>query len=279
MIVENENAKKGRAAVGSGTVIAVACHKGGVGKSTVAAKLSLALAQQGHKALLVDCCSAARSLDLFFGITEDAIFDFCDAAQGRVCPDEVVIPVPAQKNLFLCCAPYRDPDTTLSLCALRDAVRAMMDACGAKFALLDLPAADSHLFSLAAGIADRAIIVSTPHKTALRAAERTNLALRDAGVATRHLLLNGVPLHERYQSLTPTLLDAVDACAAPLLGVVPYDAALAQAQDAERVATRRCRADTEAAFSNLAQRLFGAQIPLLRGFRHTRRTQILKKKP
>ena len=56
-------------------VIAVASGKGGVGKSTVAANLALALAKQGAKVGLCDCDMYGPSVSLMFGVRERPMAD------------------------------------------------------------------------------------------------------------------------------------------------------------------------------------------------------------
>lgn len=65
-------------------VIAVASGKGGVGKSTVAANLALALAQAGHRTGLCDCDIYGPSIALMFGGSERPTAD----DENRIIPVE-----------------------------------------------------------------------------------------------------------------------------------------------------------------------------------------------
>ena len=65
-------------------VIAVASGKGGVGKSTVAANLALALAQAGHRTGLCDCDIYGPSIALMFGGNERPTAD----DENRILPIE-----------------------------------------------------------------------------------------------------------------------------------------------------------------------------------------------
>jgi len=65
-------------------VIAVASGKGGVGKSTVSANLSVALAAKGLQVGLCDCDLYGPSMALMFGATERPVAD----EEGRIIPVE-----------------------------------------------------------------------------------------------------------------------------------------------------------------------------------------------
>lgn len=63
-------------------VIAVASGKGGVGKSTVAANLAIALSQAGHQVGLCDCDIHGPSISLMFDASDEPEF----TAEGRCLP-------------------------------------------------------------------------------------------------------------------------------------------------------------------------------------------------
>jgi len=64
-------------------IIAVASGKGGVGKSTVAANLSLAFAQNGYKTALVDADLFGPSMPTLFGINGEQLYS--KKIEGKDC--------------------------------------------------------------------------------------------------------------------------------------------------------------------------------------------------
>lgn len=254
-----------------GKVLMLTSYKGGVGKSTVAANLALSLANTGHKTLLVDCDFGMRCLDLILGATQTAVFDIADAARGRVTCEKAAIEIPHHKGLFLCCAPYRYESGTITPIVFRDTVREMMARLGCEYAVLDTPGSFTEPTELAAYACDTACIVTTMHPTAIRAAERTQLTLQERGVPRRRLILNDVTVDKKRFLFE--LLTAIDTVGAPLLGVIPHDEVLRQAQLQERIASER---NTQTAFRNIVGRLCAKNVPLFSDFSHFNRKKLLK---
>ena len=63
-------------------VIVVTSGKGGVGKTTTTTNIGLALAQLGHKILLVDADIGLRNLDLLLGLEQRVVFTGFDVLDG-----------------------------------------------------------------------------------------------------------------------------------------------------------------------------------------------------
>lgn len=81
-------------------VIAITSGKGGVGKSTVAINLSLALADMGKKVILFDANLNMAGIDVSLGITPKKTI--LDVIEGRCCISEVLMSGP--KGIRIACA-------------------------------------------------------------------------------------------------------------------------------------------------------------------------------
>ncbi len=258
-----------------GQIIAVTSRKGGVGKSSVCANLALFLAKAGHRTLLIDCDFGMRNQDSFFALADQTLFDFADVATKRVEAERAVLQVPSVENLWLCPAPNRYRAGSITTDAMKETVDSLIAALDIEFVLLDTPGAMSEPCELAMSCADTALVVSSLQPTALRAAAQTNLALCDAGVKTRRLILNGLPLYYPNRSMANELIGAIDATALQLIGVVPYDEQIALAQSNEQLSLAPYDTDTVTAFSNIVSRLEGENVPLFTGFSHLDRKSTL----
>ena len=65
-------------------VITVTSGKGGVGKTTLAANIGVALAQMEKKVLLIDLDIGLRNLDLVLGIQNIIVYDLIDVYEEKI---------------------------------------------------------------------------------------------------------------------------------------------------------------------------------------------------
>ena len=151
------------------TAIAVTSGKGGTGKTSLVGAVGSCLAALGHPTLCIDMDVGLRNLDLTLGLSDRALMDFTDVAQGRCPLQRAVVEHPDIKGLFLLTAPYTLPGslTEEAVGELLRQARELYD-----YILLDAPAGLGEGFQLAVCGCDRAIVVSTTDASALRDAQR-----------------------------------------------------------------------------------------------------------
>ena len=244
-----------------GECIAVVSGKGGTGKTSFTAGVGAALSLAGKRVLCLDCDVGLRNLDLALGLSDRALMDFSDVAQGRCRLSDAAVQHPRLPNLYLLTAPARvrgRPVTAAEMAALLTAVRKEYDYC-----LLDAPAGLGYGFSLSVCAADRCVVVTTTDASSLRDAQHTVMELDRFPRGTLHLVVNRVR-GKLLRSMHATIDDAIDTAGLPLLGVVPEDDCLPLAQNrgVPLLLTESRMAST--AYRNIANRILGKRVPLMR---------------
>lgn len=244
-------------------IIAIASGKGGVGKSTVAANLAVALAQQGASVGLVDADIYGPSIPIMFDVEHER--PFVREVDGR----NLIVPVESYGVKLLSIGffadttqaiAWRGPMATKALNQMfADADWGQLD-----YLLVDLPpgTGDIHL-SLVSGVpVTGAVIVSTPQRVALADAQK--------GVAMFQLPQVNVPvlgIVENMAYFTPDELpnnkyyifgqggarSLADKLEVAFLGEIPLVQSIREAGDAGRPAVLQEGTATAKAFEQLAK--------------------------
>ncbi|MCF2663700.1 septum site-determining protein MinD [Oscillibacter valericigenes] len=245
-----------------GQCIAVVSGKGGTGKTSFTAGVGEALALSGRRVLCMDCDVGLRNLDLALGLSDRALMDFSDVAQGRCSLESAVVEHPRLPGLFLLTAPVRTrgrPVTETQMADLLAEVRKRYDFC-----LLDAPAGLGTGFLLATAAADRAVVVTTTDPSSLRDAQHTVMELDRFGSGKLHLVVNRVR-KKLLRSMHATIDDAIDKAGLPLIGVVPEDdTLLISLNRGTPLLLANSQSPAALAYRNIAARLQGGRVPLLR---------------
>lgn len=245
-----------------GQCIAIVSGKGGTGKTSFTAGVGEALALSGRRVLCLDCDVGLRNLDLALGLSDRALMDFSDVAQGRCSLDSAVVEHPQLPGLFLLTAPVRTrgrPVTETQMADLLAEVRKRYDFC-----LLDAPAGLGTGFLLATAAADRAVVVTTTDPSSLRDAQHTVMELGSFGNGKLHLVVNRVR-KKLLRSMHATIDDAIDKAGLPLIGVVPEDdTLLLSLNQGIPLLLASSQSPAAWAYRNIAARLQGGRVPLLR---------------
>ena len=241
-----------------GTVIAVTSGKGGTGKTSVTGGLATALSEMGRSVLCIDMDIGLRNLDISLGLNDRALMDFSDVALGRCPLARAAVTHPNLKNLSLLTSPMSLPPslTTEKVRALLNTARTMYD-----YILIDSPAGLGAGFRLAVCGADRVLVVATNDASSLRDAQRTVSELE--GIRQVHLVMNRIQ-PKLLRKLRTTIDDAMNAAGLPLIGVLPEDPQVMLCANLGKPLTSQGRRGAATACLNMAMRLEGRQVPIMR---------------
>ncbi|MFW2341139.1 Mrp/NBP35 family ATP-binding protein [Brevundimonas sp.] len=214
-------------------VIAVGSGKGGVGKSTVAVNLAIALSQQGLRVGLLDADVYGPSLPTMLGISGKP-----DYVDGRMEPHRphglaamsVGLLTQASDAMI-----WRGPMASQALTQMLTQTRWGTEAAPLDVLVVDLPpgTGDVHLSLIQKTPLDGAIIVTTPQEVALADARRARALFGKVGT----------PVLGLVQTMSGDIFGTEGGPAEaarlgiPVLGDIPLDVTVRQAGDAGRPVT------------------------------------------
>lgn len=201
-----------------GRRIIITSGKGGVGKTTVSANLGQALAARGYRTVMIDGDIGLNNLDVILRAEDRILYDIGDLARGNASIGQCLIEI--TDNLFLlpsmtACSAFVTPEIFIDICMQLGGVF--------DYVLIDSPAGVEESFLRAAGGAEEAIIVATPHLSSVRDGYKTGRILAALGFEKQGLVINRI---RGDFVLDKVMLDAKEIAGAvklPLYGVVPED--------------------------------------------------------
>ncbi len=263
-------------------LILVTSFKGGVGKTTLSANLAASLAARSKNVLVCDCDLESRCLDLVLGVENQPLFNICDAVDGRCEAADAICKHERVPRLYFMPAPAFYPEAVGSKQTdevfTPDAVKAFLGAIAAlpekiDTVVCDLPARPDGLYRSLVPSADKIIVVSMHNAVSIRAAEKTGIALHELCTGTKKpevfLAVNGFVPQRAARGENAGLYDILTQTKLPLIGVLPYDEAMAAAQNRGLLACEISHGETPfgRAVENLTRRLEGENVRLLEGIR------------
>lgn len=200
--------------------IVITSGKGGVGKTTVTANLGVQLAKSGYRVIVCDLDFGLNNIDVVLGVEHLATFDVVDAVEGRCRPKQALVRHPRYPTLYSL-ASNRISDRYVS----PQAVRLILDSLAPQydFLLIDSPAGIDDGFHRAVACAEEALLVTTPHISAMRDAARVAGMLKSYRLQRVGLVVNMVrsDLVKKGEILTPEEIS--ETMKVPLTAIVPEE--------------------------------------------------------
>lgn len=205
-------------------IVTITSGKGGVGKTTATANISVALAQLGQKVVCIDSDIGLRNLDVVLGLENRIVYDLVDVVEERCRIRQAMIKDKRFSDLYLIpAAQTRDksavsPTDMVKLC---DQIREEVD-----WIIIDSPAGIERGFKNAIAPADEIIVITNPDVSAVRDADRIIGIIEAEEKGPAQLIINRVnPVMVKKGEMLDAE-DVLELLAVKLIGIVPEDVQL-----------------------------------------------------
>ncbi|MCC6062974.1 MAG: septum site-determining protein MinD [Thermocrinis sp.] len=243
-------------------VFVVTSGKGGVGKTTMVANISVALAKMGKKVLCIDADIGLRNLDMILGLENRIVYDVLDVLEGRVAFQKALVKDKRGFSLWLLPANQTknkdavDPEKWLML------VKGIKSSVQYDYIFIDSPAGIEKGFQLAASPADTALVVVNPDVSSVRDADRVIGLLENMGKTDYKLIINRIRWDAVEKGEMLSVEDIVEILRVPLLGVVPEEPKLVDFTNrGEPIVLEDYPASR--ALMDIARRIAGEEVPMV----------------
>ena len=242
-------------------VIVITSGKGGVGKTTTTANIGAALADKGHKVLLIDTDIGLRNLDVVMGLENRIVYDLIDVIEERCRISQALIKDKRCPNLVLLPAAQIRDKNDVNADQMKELISSLKDSFD--YILIDCPAGIEQGFKNAIAAANEAIVVTTPEVSATRDADRIIGLLEAAGIKNPRLVINRLRIDMVKDKNMLSVEDILDILAVKLLGVVPDDENVVISTNKGEPLVYKGDSLAAKAFKNIASRIEGVEVPLL----------------
>lgn len=243
------------------SIITITSGKGGVGKTTATANLSVALALAGYKVVAIDADIGLRNLDVVMGLENRIVYDLVDVVEGVCRLKQAMIRDKRIQGLYLIpAAQTRDksaltPEDMLSIC---EQLKQEFD-----YVLIDSPAGIEQGFKNALAPANKVIIVATPEVSSVRDADRIIGLIEAEEKGPGQLIINRLKPDMVKRGEMLAIEDVLDILAIDLIGVLPDDEAIIISTNKGAPVVLENNSLVSQAFKNIASRITGQAVPFL----------------
>ena len=243
-------------------VYVVTSGKGGVGKSTVTANVTTALAKLGKKVLAIDADIGLRNLDMLLGLENRIVYDILDVVEGRASPEKAFIKDKRGLPLYLLAANQTKNKDAISEEQMVELVNNIKNNFDFDFIFIDSPAGIEQGFKNAASPADSALVVVNPEVASVRDADRVIGLLESMGKEDVHLVINRIDWKKVKKGEMMSVQDIEEILKTPIIGVVPFEDKLVDFTNRGVPIVLEEKYNSSKAFMDIARRILGEDVPL-----------------
>lgn len=248
-------------------IIVVTSGKGGVGKTTTSAAVSMGLALKGHRTAVIDFDIGLRNLDLIMGCERRVVYDFVNVINQEATLNQALIRDKRCENLYILPASQTRDKDALTL----DGVERVLNELSETFEYIvcDSPAGIERGANLAMYFADDAIVVTNPEVSSVRDSDRmlgilaskSRRAEQGLDPIKEYLLLTRYSPQRVKLGEMLSVDDVQEILSLHLLGVIPESKAVLSASNAGTPVILDDKSDAGQAYADVIRRYLGENVP------------------
>lgn len=201
--------------------IVVTSGKGGVGKTSLTASIGIGLASRGNKVLLIDGDIGLNNLDVVMGMENRVVYDMADVLAGKCLLSQAILQDNYCENLYVLPSAHAYSSKCIGVKQFRQLLGKIEE--NFDILLIDCPAGIEDSFHRAVSGADEAIVVTTPHTSAIRDADKVLNLLGSYRLREINVVINRVRGDLVLQGKMMSGMDIAKVLRFPPLGIVPED--------------------------------------------------------
>jgi septum site-determining protein MinD len=250
-------------------VIVVTSGKGGVGKTTTSANISMGLALKGYKVAVIDFDVGLRNLDLVMGCERRVVYDLVNVLQGTANLRQALIQDKRVQNLYILAASQTQDKDALT----REGVEKIINelkASGFDFIICDSPAGIEHGAIMAMYYADEAIVVTNPEVSSVRDSDRmigilkskSRRSIEGLEPIKDSLLITRYNANRVEKGDMLNKDDIIELLSIKLLGIIPESEDIIKASNSGEPVVRNIESNASIAYKDAVARLLGEEVPM-----------------
>lgn len=202
-------------------VILVTSGKGGVGKTTVCAYLGLNLAKKNYRVCVLDMDIGLNNLDVVLGMESRVTYSMQDVLEGKCRLRQALVQDSTYPLLYL----LSSGNVAHNLAIRPEYVKAVVSELKTMFdyVLIDCPAGIDAGFNRAVICSEEAMVVTTPHLSSIRDADKVITILSSYNLASIRFVVNRARGDLIIDKLMLDVYDISKTLNVEFGGVIPED--------------------------------------------------------
>ena len=168
--------------------IVITSGKGGVGKTTITANLGLHLAQMGFRVCMIDMDIGLNNLDVVMNMDDRVVYTLYDVIRSRCRLKEALVQDDCYPLLYVLSTGGLNQDLTIQIGQIKQVVSELRKTFD--YVLIDCPAGIDAGFKRAVSCAEEAIVVTTPHLSSIKDADKVVTILSSFDIVNKRFVIN-----------------------------------------------------------------------------------------